>query len=154
MNCHKPDAPAREYARGFKADKITPRDIPNESIRNILKQVPMVRDVRLTCGNYLDADISQFNNALIYCDPPYRNTTEYDAVDSSGFDYGKYYDWCREVSKTNILCCSEYTMPPDFKCIWQKNVTTKLKVDEHEDRTEKLFMLNPEKYGIRPIDAV
>lgn len=43
-------------------------------------------------------------------------------------------------------------MPPDFKCIWQKNVTTKLKVGEHEQRVEKLFMLNPEKYGIKPLD--
>lgn len=39
-------------------------------------------------------------------------------------------------------------MPKDFTCIWQKSVTTSLKVHEHEVRTEKLFMLHPEKYGI------
>lgn len=89
------------YARGFKDDKVTPRDIPNESIRNILRQLPLVQDVRLTCQSYSDVDMSSLHNALIYCDPPYRNTTEYDAVD--GFDYEKYYDWCRKCSQTNIL---------------------------------------------------
>lgn len=41
-------------------------------------------------------------------------------------------------------------MPEDFICIWQKGTTTSLKVDKHELRTEKLFMLNPEHYGIQP----
>lgn len=44
-------------------------------------------------------------------------------------------------------------MPPDFKCIWQKTITTSLKVHEHEFRTERLFMLNPEKYGLQPLDV-
>ena len=43
-------------------------------------------------------------------------------------------------------------MPEDFKCIWCKNVNTSLDVSnkrhQHEDRTEKLFMLNPEKYNL------
>ena len=47
--------------------------------------------------------------------------------------------------KTNILCISEYEMPPDFKCVWEKQVTSSLKVHEHISRTEKLFMLHPEK---------
>ena len=44
--------------------------------------------------------MSQFKNACIYCDPPYKQTTKY-AVDK--FDYNNFYDWCREVSKINIL---------------------------------------------------
>ena len=89
------------YARGFKDDKVTPRDIPNEAIRNILKQVPLVQNVKLTCHNYLDVDMSNLHNAVIYCDPPYRNTTKYDAI--SGFNHEQYYNWCRECSQTNIL---------------------------------------------------
>ncbi len=34
---------------------------------------------------------------------------------------------------------SEYNAPDDFECIWNKNVTTSLKVHKHEDRVEKLF---------------
>ena len=132
------------YSRGNNA-KGQPRDIPNEAIRNILKQLPLVMDIKLICRDYLDINMKQLHNALIYCDPPYRNTTKY-ATD--GFNYDTFYNWCREVSKTNILCVSEYQMPPDFACIWTKSVTTKLKVNVHENRTEKLFMLNPQKYNI------
>ena len=138
------------YARGFKDDKVTPRDIPNEAIRNIMKPVPLIKNVRLTCKNYLDVDMEKLSNTLIYCDPPYKNTTKY-ATDN--FDYNRFYNWCREVSKTNILCVSEYQMPPDFVCIWQKDVTTSLKVHKHEPRTERLFMLNPEKYGLHQYTA-
>lgn len=132
------------YARGNKADG-TPRDIPNEAIRNLMKQVPKLKGIKLLCKDYLEIDMSTLHNALIYVDPPYRGVTKYSTDE---FDYERFYDWCREVAKTNILCVSEYQMPEDFKCIWQKSVTTSLKVHQHEDRTEKLFMLNPEKYNL------
>lgn len=136
------------YARGYKEDGVTPRDIPNEAIRNLLKQAPLVQDVKLICKNYLDITMESLSGAMIYCDPPYRGTTKF-ATD--GFDYEKFYNWCRQVAKNNILCVSEYNMPDDFLCIWEKEVTTKLKTNKHEDRIERLFMLNPEKYGIKPI---
>ena len=136
------------YSRGNNA-KGQPRDIPNEAIRNILKQLPSIQDVKLSCRDYRDINMSHFNNTVIYCDPPYKQTTKY-AVNE--FDYDSFYDWCRTVAKTNILCVSEYQMPPDFKCIWEKSVTTKLKVNVHESRIEKLFMLNLHKYGISEIN--
>lgn len=88
------------YARGFKEDKITRRDMPNESIRNLMKQIPLIQNVKLICKDYLEIDMENLHNALIYCDPPYRNTTGYS---SSKIDYEKFYEWCREVAKTNIL---------------------------------------------------
>lgn len=89
------------YARGFKADGVTPRDIPNEAIRNIMKQVPLIQDVKLTSKNYLDIDMNTLSGALIYCDPPYKGVTKYSTGE---FDYEQFYDWCRKVADTNILC--------------------------------------------------
>lgn len=47
-------------------------------------------------------------------------------------------------------------MPSDFACIWAKSVTTSLDISnirhKNESRIEKLFMLNPRKYGISLID--
>lgn len=126
------------YARGSKPDG-TLRDIPNEAIRNLMKQVPLIKDIELTSNDYRNIDMDKFNNALIYCDPPYRGTTKY-ATET--FDYEYFYDWCRKVVKNNIVCVSEYSMPSDFKCIWRKEVTTSLKVHKHEDRTEKLYILD------------
>ena len=76
------------YARGFKADKVTPRDIPNESIRNLLDQVPNIKEVLFLNKNYLDFDIKGFNNCVIYCDPPYQDTTKYK---TGGFDYDLFW---------------------------------------------------------------
>ena len=140
------------FARGYKADKVTPRDYANEAIRNLKTQAPFIQGVKLICNDYLDIDMNRLHNAVIYADPPYKNTTKYS---TDGFDYERFYKWCREVGKTNILCISEYNMPNDFSCIWQKSITTSLdKSNERhlqDNRIEKLFMLHPEKYGLKEV---
>lgn len=47
-------------------------------------------------------------NAVVYCDIPYKGTNTY----FSGFDYDKFYDWCR--NQKNTVFISEYAMPDDF----------------------------------------
>ena len=47
------------YARGFKADKVTPRDIPNEAVRNLLDQIPHIQDVKFVSRDYLSFDKSK-----------------------------------------------------------------------------------------------
>lgn len=129
------------YARGFKQDKVTPRDIPNEALRNLIEQIPRIMDVEFLCSDYRNNQYSDIKNAVIYCDPPYQGTTKY-ATDF--FDYDAFWDWCRKMSEDNYVFVSEYNAPYDFECIWQKNVTTSLKVHEHENRTEKLFVIKQE----------
>lgn len=73
---------------------------------------------------------------MIYCDPPYEGTTKYA---TGGFNYKTFWNWVRELSLSNYVLVSEYNAPDDFTSIWEKSVTTSLKVDKHEDRTEKLF---------------
>lgn len=128
------------YARGFKEDKVTPRDIPNESIRSILKQAPNLKGVNFSCCDF--RTIKNINDFVIYCDPPYKNTTKY-AVDD--FPYEDFYDWCREMSKHNVVLVSEYDMPDDFKCIWQKQIKTSVDCNRGSNnnktkRVEKLFI--------------
>lgn len=136
------------FARG-KTDKGIPRDYYQEAVRNLKKQLPAIQDVQLINKDYLDIDMSKLHGAVIYCDPPYRDTTKYE---TDQFDHEKFYDWCREVAKTNLLLVSEYQMPEDFVCIWSKNTTTSLDVSNNrhkdEQRVEKLFMIEPQKYGV------
>ena len=127
------------YARGFKADKITPRDIPNEALRNLKSQIASISNVDFICSDYLNNQYSNITNAVIYCDPPYQNTTKFTGTDQ--FNYDLFWDWVREKSKNNIVFVSEYAAPNDFESIWKKDVTTSLKVHSHEDRIEKLFKL-------------
>lgn len=123
------------YPRGFKNDGVTPRDMPNEIIRNLIKQAPKLKDIEFWTLNY--SDISIIENAVIYCDPPYKNTTKYSTRD---FDYDKFYEWVRRMSKNNIVLISEYNMPDDFECIWEKELTCTLDKNKRTKRIERLFI--------------
>ena len=123
------------YARGFKADKVTPRDIPNEAIRNLLEQIPNLQGIEWLNKPYNELE---FENSLLYCDIPYKDVKQYNT--SKDFNHDDFWNWVREMSKENFVFISEYNAPQDFKCIWQKKVTTSLKVKEHEERLEKLFI--------------
>lgn len=129
------------YARGFKNDGITPRDVSNESYRNIMKQVPNLEDVNFICGDYSDINVE---NAVIYCDPPYENTKKYASIGS--FDYDRFYEWCYEQNEKNILFMSGYDAPDDFKCIWSHDTIVNFDSNRNENsnkiRTEKLFILS------------
>lgn len=130
------------YARGYKADGITPRDIPNEAIRNLMAQVPKLTDIIFSCGDYRDVDIIE--PAVIYCDKPYDAPTKYAVAE---FDHVAFWEWVRHKSENNYVFVSEYNAPEDFICLWSKPITTSLKVKEHENRTEKLFTYKTGKYA-------
>jgi len=124
------------YARGFKADKVTPRDIPNEGIRNLMKQIDDVKDVKFICGDYLTiTPKNRLNGWLIYCDPPYAGTTGY----KDSVEHSQFWDWCSEMGKGNTILVSEYDAPEGWIPMWEKETTTSLKVKKHEKRTEKLW---------------
>ena len=73
------------YPRSFKNDGVTPRDMPNEIIRNIKKQAPKLKGTIFVCGDFWKLGVGHM---VIYCDPPYRDTTKYATSD---FDYDKFY---------------------------------------------------------------
>jgi DNA adenine methylase len=88
-------------------------------------------------------DINGLKNCVVYVDPPYKNTTPY----KNEFPYNEFYDWCRKTSKDNIVLISEYSMPDDFKCIWQKEIKVTMDSnrranDKKNNRVEKLFVYN------------
>ena len=127
------------YARGFKADKITPRDIPNEAIRNLMEQVPNIQDVKFVCDDYLTLNETKMSNWVIYCDPPYQDTTKYSDIK---FEYDVFWQWVRDTSKNNFVFVSEYNAPKDFECIWSKELTTTLDKSSRSKSVEKLFTYN------------
>lgn len=124
------------YPRGYKNDGVTPRDIPNETIRNLVKQAPNLKGIHFNCCSFDECnDVKGF---VIYCDIPYRNSTKYATDD---FSYEKFYDWCKKMSKDNIVLVSEYWMPDDFECIWSKSLKCTLDKNSRTDKVERLFMV-------------
>ena len=73
------------------------------------------------------------------CDPPYQGTTGYK---TGAFDHGKFFNWCRDQAKKNVVFVSEYNAPDDFECVWQGEVKTNFasqrKTATH-NAVEKLF---------------
>lgn len=125
------------FARGFKQDGITPRDMPAEAIANLEKQRPNLQGIEFKYGDYtIHSDVT---NAVIYCDPPYR---KHDIYATDNIDHEAFYKWCIEMSKNNTVLVSEYDMPSDiFDCIWEKglNVNFSSVREETDSRFERLF---------------
>jgi DNA adenine methylase len=78
-------------------------------------------------------------NKLIYCDPPYENTTKYDG--NNGFDNTEFWNVMRLWSVDNYVFISEYNAPKDFKIIstTQKKMSLSGK-GASESRTENLYV--------------
>lgn len=125
------------YAGIVNTKEGTTRNYYDESVRNILKQVGKLKDVEFLNGDY--TQFSQYENALIYCDPPYEGTTQYGT--SNDFHYERFWDWVREMSEKNIVIVSEYNAPSDFTVIYEKQLTTTLDKNSRKKDTERLFML-------------
>lgn len=125
------------YAKAAVSDGAKPRNRPSEAIRNLEKQRKNLQDTKFVCTSY--ENITNFEESVIYCDIPYRDTTGYG---TSEFDYEKFYQWCIDLSsKGNTVLISEYNMPEEhFEVIWQKEHTTTVsKTNKHAIRIEKIF---------------
>lgn len=78
-----------KWMGGYPRDRKGNRDIVAESIRNIKKQAPSLKDIIFNCCSFEELNIY---NSVIYNDIPYKNSTKY----ANHFDYDKFYDWCRK----------------------------------------------------------
>lgn len=80
------------------------------------------------------------DNAIIYCDIPYKQTGKYNS--STSFDYDAFYDWCIEKKKQGYqVFISEYSMPEDkFECVFELSKITSFAATKSSRVTEKIFV--------------
>lgn len=113
------------------------RDYYEESKRNIMAQQHSFQDVEFKAMDYR---MHNPNGYLIYCDPPYKGTKQYEI--SKNFNYDEFWDVMRKWSLNNIVIVSELEAPKDFRCIWEKSVSRTMKSTDNTMRaTEKMFMI-------------
>ena len=126
-----------KWMGGWARDKNKQRDYVAEAYRNAKKQSPKLKDVKLLTVNYNNLPIPK--NSIIYCDPPYKNTTKY----QESINYKHFYSWCLEKAKEgHTIFLSEYEAPNMFECIWEKEVNSSLTQDTGSKKNrEKLFRL-------------
>ena len=108
---------------------------------SLLRKVPKLLGAQFTCWDYEDlyTILMSPQNSIIYCDPPYENTTRY--YGTPPFDYVKFWENMRKWSENNTVLISSYEAPQDFTCIREFLTKTDMHCKSgKEPRIEKLFM--------------
>ena len=77
--------------------------------------------------------------ALVYCDPPYKDTTKY--YGTPPFNHTEFWEFCRVLSKSCTVIISEYAAPVDFSVVWEKETRTEIRTSANgrEKRIERLY---------------
>lgn len=130
------------FARNSRSDDRNSSTIKyTNNLKNLRNQAPNLNGIEFSCRDYKDYLNMGIKNTLFYLDPPYKGTKQYS---KQNINYEEYYDFCRELSKDNIVVVSEYNMPDDFTCIWEKERKVLQKSDRvtGEKAVEKLFVWN------------
>jgi DNA adenine methylase len=119
------------YARNKNKDNYAFR-----AAKSLMLQLPYIRNVDFMVNGYQELD---FFNGLIYCDPPYANTTGYHAV--GNFDPKHFWMTAREWSQKNYVLISEYTAPDDFLPVFATGTSTSMRDSSGKtiQRREKMF---------------
>lgn len=77
-------------------------------------------------------------NAVIYIDPPYKNSKKFKIP----FDYDKFLDKAKELSRNNIVLVSEQTVPDDVEILMTKEIKMTMNTKgNYKSRTEYLVKL-------------
>ena len=119
------------YAKDKRGD-----DYCGQAKRGLFKDLPGVQSATFTCLDYHDVEIP--DGAVVYCDPPYVNTTGYTV---GQFNTDEFWDYMRQISKRCNVYISEESAPDDFECIWSKEKVRTLEKNDNVGRVkvEKLF---------------
>ena len=121
---------------GYASDS-SGRNYCKNAKNSLLNKLDNIEKVSFSCQSYSSVEVER--GSLVYCDPPYANTTGYASTD---FNTQEFWNWVRQVSEHSKVYVSEYAAPDDFKCVWHQET----KMDMHTNaesslRIEKVFSL-------------
>ena len=104
-----------------------------------LQQLEQLDEVKATNKSY--HDFSEVSGAILYLDPPYEGTSQESYINS--FDSQEFYNWAFEMSKTNIVIISSYSISDErFEVVYSfDKAHSTLEGGTRNDKCEKLFMV-------------
>lgn len=123
------------YARGGNG-----RNYDTIAKNSLLKMAPHLRDVTFYHADFFTSE-PPAAECLIYCDPPYDNTTGYGAT--GAFDTAAFWARCRWLdAQGHTVIVSEYQAPADFTCVAEMYTKTNMHTKNGKSpRVERLFRL-------------
>ena len=107
------------------------------AFNSLMRLKPLLEGIELYSCDYQSLEIP--DRSLIYCDPPYADTSGY------GFDFSheEFYVWCQnKVLEGHYLFVSEYNMPDLFEEVWSTEVVVTLCRNRVSRKVERLFRLH------------
>lgn len=123
---------------GGYARESTGRNFAANASASLNKLRPLLSGVAFTIQDYRDY---AGKVDLIYCDPPYSQTTGYTV---GPFCSDEFWSWARCMARQSIVLVSEYTGPPWAEVVWEKPVRTDMNGKRGKlERVEKLYRVIP-----------
>ncbi len=82
-------------------------------LQDLLQSLQSLQSLEIRCGSYLDYEYQ--DGDVVYCDPPYEGTAEYD----DSFNHKEFYDWV--TSRPYPVYFSSYGITDSrFFIVWEK----------------------------------
>jgi DNA adenine methylase len=131
-----------KWFAGYARDPKSDRNYFTNAKNSLLKMLPIFQGVDFSCQTFSGI---KPNGQLIYCDPPYEDTTKYDFCGL--FDSRLFWDTMRLWSRTNAVVISGYKCPDDFATVFETQTRTDLgnKDNRKIPRVERLFKYRGDK---------
>jgi len=127
-----------KYFGGYARDPKSDRNYAQNAKNSLLKKIAQIPVTRFFQADYFSF-ISPAEKMLIYCDPPYADTTKY----SMTFDHRRFWERCKTLSISgHTVVVSEYQAPQDWNCVLEMPTRTDYKSRNNQmiPRIERLFM--------------
>ena len=104
-----------------------------------LEQLQRLDEVKATNKSY--HDFGEVSGAILYLDPPYEGSHQKSYINS--FDSQEFYNWAFEMSKSNIVIISSYSISDErFEAVYSfDKAHSTLEGGTRYDKYEKLFMV-------------
>lgn len=135
------------FPKGYGGgDYGTGRDRYNMCLSNMRAQAPKLADVRISCRDFMSYDPDEWYETVFYCDPPYRGTSGYGKI---RFPFDDFDRWCRKMARNNWVLVSEFEMPSDFRCVWEKERFIGVNSDgaNRTRKTERLYYIGKDQWS-------
>ena len=126
-------------ARHTKGQQETTYEAERKSMYKKIDSL-LTTQVELHTGSYKNLEIP--DGAIVYCDPPYEGRTK--AHHFNGFNYGRFWQWVRELSKRCTVFTSCFDCPNDFETVyeWGDTVVRHLNSKGTDGTNERLVKYN------------
>lgn len=126
------------YAKGGYTSTGEPRNHLAESARNVLKTQQKLSECNVEFRNVPYTEITPEPGDVVYCDPPYAGTTEYN---SSGFDSDAFWTWCDGLVDQGVqVFVSEYTAPDHWTEVFRKELLSSTdRAENRKKAVDRLF---------------